>query len=81
MSALRGQRVSQRGDEAGSCTSIVRTILTPEKQVAYLHFTYLGGMRDGARPVFLRPFAHGNLVALCDPDVGMATAPSRTRSH
>jgi hypothetical protein len=32
-----------------SCTSILRIIPTPEKQVAYLHFTDLGGgMRDGA---------------------------------
>jgi hypothetical protein len=64
------------------CTSIVRTIPTPEKQVAYLHFAYLGGgMRDGARPAFLRTPADGDLVALCAPDVGLATAPRRTRSH
>src|SRR6267142_2962692 len=64
------------------CSSILRTIPKPEKQIAYLHFTDLGGgMRDGARPAFLRTPADGDRVALCDPDLGMATAPSRTRSH
>jgi hypothetical protein len=60
----------------GSCTSSLRIIQMPENQVASLCFTDLGGgTRDGARPGVPHTLAAWNPRALCEPDLGLATAP------
>src|SRR5262245_3520207 len=75
-------------ESASSCTSSLRIILSPENQVASLRFTAVGGgTRDGARPDFSRTSAAWNALALCEPDLGLATATrhaimrARRRSH
>ena len=62
----------------GSCTSSLRIIQLPEKQVASLRFTDRGGgTRDGTRPAVPHTLAAWNPGALCEPDLGLATAPRR----
>jgi hypothetical protein len=63
-----------------SCTSSLRIIPSPEKQVASLCFTDLGGgTRDGARPAVPHTLAVWHTGALYEPDLGMATAPRRNQ--
>ena len=60
----------------GSCTFSLRIIQLPENQVASLRFTDLrGGTRDGTRPAVLHTLTAWNTRALCEPDLGLATAP------
>src|SRR5882724_29909 len=63
-----------------SYTSSLRIIQSPENQVASLRFTDLGaGTRDGARPAFSCTSAAWNPGALCEPDLGLATATCRNQ--
>jgi len=63
---------------AGSCTSSLRLIQLPEKQVASLRFTDRGrGTRDGTRPAVPHTLAVWHPGALYEPDLGLATAPRR----
>jgi hypothetical protein len=65
-----------------SCTSSLRIIQSPEKQVASLRFTDRGGgTRDDARPAVPHTLAAWHPGVLCEPDLGLAPAlrgdPSR----
>ena len=65
-----------------SCPFNLRIIQLPENQVASLRFTDLrGGTRDGTRPTVLYTLAAWTTGTLCEPDLGLATAPQSDQPH